>query len=68
MPYQFVTTATVATECGMGVSTIRQYAREDRIPVAGTTPGGHYRYDLLAVKTALIQLGARFIAEPGDQR
>ena len=50
----------------MGISTIRQYAREGLIPVAGVTPGGHYRYEPAAVKAALEKLGAR-LAEKRHQ-
>jgi excisionase family DNA binding protein len=66
MPYRFVTTATVAEACGMGTSTIRQYAREGRLPIAAMTPGGHYRYDLQATKEALKEMGDRLADKRGQ--
>src|ERR1039458_7360170 len=53
MKRALVTTSALAVEINLGTSTVRQYAREGRIPVAWTTPGGHHRYDPDAVTEAL---------------
>jgi Predicted site-specific integrase-resolvase len=42
----------VASALHVGPATIRKYARSGRIPFV-TTPGGHRRYDLGAVREAL---------------
>lgn len=64
MKHRLVSTAAVAEEIHLGTSTIRQYAREGRIPIAETTPGGHHRYDLDAVKEELGKMRARTIEKP----
>lgn len=50
---KIVSAAAVAEQLGIAGSTVRQYVREGRIPVALKTPGGHARFDLDDVREAL---------------
>lgn len=50
---KIVSAAAVAEALGIAGSTLRQYVREGRIPVALKTPGGHARFDLDDVREAL---------------
>ena len=49
----YVTTAYVAAELNVSEETVRQYVRDGVIPVLSRTRGGHSRYDLASVRTAL---------------
>lgn len=51
-PNRTRTSQLVADELGVTSSTISRYAREGRIPFI-TTPGGHRRFDLDEVRSAL---------------
>lgn len=48
-----VSASGLAEVLGIAASTVRQYVREGRIPVALKTPGGHARFIIEEVQTAL---------------
>jgi hypothetical protein len=48
-----VSAAGLAKRLGLAASTVRQYAREGRIPIALKTPGGHGRFIVEEVQAAL---------------
>jgi hypothetical protein len=48
-----VSAAGLAQRLGLAASTVRQYAREGRIPVALRTPGGHARFIVEEAQAAL---------------
>jgi hypothetical protein len=48
-----VSAAGLAKRLGLAASTVRQYAREGRIPVALRTPGGHGRFIVDEAQAAL---------------
>lgn len=50
---RMVSASAVARELGVADSTVRQYVREGRIPVALKTPGGHSRFILEDVRDAV---------------
>lgn len=52
MAAELVTSEQVAAALHVGPAAVRKYARGGRIPFV-TTPGGHRRYDLVAVRQAL---------------
>jgi hypothetical protein len=55
----------LASELGVSVSTVGAYAREGLIPFT-TTPKGHRRYDLKAVRAALAEIGSPTPLTPGE--
>lgn len=58
MAVTLYTTSQVAEAVKVDPSTIRVWAIEGRIPYALKTPGGHYRFDLDEVRTALAKAAA----------
>jgi hypothetical protein len=55
----------LATELGISVSTVRAYARDGLIPFT-TTPKGHRRYELGAVREALAKITGPTPLTPGE--
>lgn len=51
--HEMVSAAGLAKRLGLAASTVRQYAREGRIPVALRTPGGHGRFIVEDAQAAL---------------
>lgn len=51
--HEMVSAAGLAKHLGLAASTVRQYAREGRIPVALRTPGGHGRFIVEEAQAAL---------------
>jgi len=50
---RYLTTSQLADVLGLSDSTVRHYRSEGRIVPTRQTPGGHARYDLAEVETAL---------------
>jgi hypothetical protein len=50
---RYLTTSQLANALGLSDSTVRHYRSEGRIVPTRQTPGGHARYDLEEVETAL---------------
>ena len=61
-----LTTAQLAAQLGLRPTTVQLYAREHRIPFH-ETPGGHRRFNLAEVQTALT-MRKRSRARPAEQR
>lgn len=62
---ELVTSEQVAAMLHVGPAAVRQYARSGRIPFV-TTPGGHRRYDLDAVRAALNGRVNDHVADPEE--
>jgi MerR family regulatory protein len=67
--HEMVSAAGLAKYLGLAASTVRQYAREGRIPVALRTPGGHGRFIVEDAQAALANDKGKVKApkmEPGN--
>lgn len=60
-------TGEVAEALGLRPATVQMYARNGRIPF-DTTPGGHYRFDIEEVRTALNLRRGAAVAPPARSR
>jgi hypothetical protein len=62
-----VSAAGLAKRLGLAASTVRQYAREGRIPVALRTPGGHGRFIVEDAQAALARRNGKVTKAQAEQ-
>jgi hypothetical protein len=66
--HEMVSAAVLAKRLGLAASTVRQYVREGRIPVALRTPGGHGRFVVEEAQAALAKSTGNVKKTGGDSK